>query len=164
MTEPSESLGLSDLYHVGIAVHDLDDAMRRYGSELGIGPWASFEAELPVLYRGQEVLVAARAAFAKSGPTYLELVQPTKGEWTVSVFLAERGEGVYHLGYWVDDLEATIDRAVALGYSVDAVSERGGFAYLGAERSAGVHMELVSSRIRPALEQLMAGTEDESRR
>jgi catechol 2,3-dioxygenase-like lactoylglutathione lyase family enzyme len=158
----TESLELTDLFHVGIVVHDLDDAMGRYG-ELGIGPWATFDAEMPGVFRGREIVVGARVAFAESGPAYLELVQPTKGEWTASVFLAERGEGAYHVGYWVDDLEATMARAVGIGYTIDVVSDRGGFAYLGADRSAGMHIELVSVRNRPAIEQLVADASHRAR-
>jgi catechol 2,3-dioxygenase-like lactoylglutathione lyase family enzyme len=154
VTDPVETLGLSDLYHIGLAVHDLDDAMRRYES-LGVAGWKSFEGEFPGVYRGRECSLGARVAFAKSGPAYIELVQPTKGDWTASVFLRERGEGVYHLGYWVDDLAASMERAVSLGYQIDIVSERGGFAYLGADETTGVHMELVSTSIRPAMEQLL---------
>lgn len=158
MTETAESLGFTDLFHVGIVVHDLDDAMQRYG-ELGVAPWATFDAEIPGTFRGNEMVVAARVAFAQSGPTYLELVQPTKGEWTASVFLKERGEGAYHLGYWVEDLDEAMRRAVTLGFAIDIVSERGGFAYLDASRTAGLHIELVSTRNRPAIEQFLAGTE-----
>jgi catechol 2,3-dioxygenase-like lactoylglutathione lyase family enzyme len=158
MTDPTESLGLTDLFHVGLVIHDLDGAMRRY-TELGIGPWATFDADMPGTYRGRETAIAARVAFARSGPTYLELVQPTNGEWTASVFLKERGEGAYHLGYWVEDLDDAVKRAVTLGYAIDIVSERGGFAYLDATNTAGLHMELVSTRNRPAIEQFVAGAE-----
>ena len=153
----TDSLGLTDLFHVGIAVNDLDDAVARY-TELGIAPWATFDADIPGIYRGREMVIGARIGFAKSGPTYLELVQPTKGDFTASVFLKERGEGAYHLGYWVDDLEDSIKRAEAFGYAVDVVSSQGGFAYLQADRSTGLHMELVSTRIRPGMEQFLAGT------
>jgi catechol 2,3-dioxygenase-like lactoylglutathione lyase family enzyme len=153
----TESLGLTDLFHVGIAVHDLDDAIARY-TELGIGRWATFDAEMPGIYRGRDTVIGARVAFAQSGPTYLELVQPTKGEFTARAFLEERGEGAYHLGYWVDDLDSSLELAESLGYAVDIVSTQGGFAYLQADRSSGLHMELVSTRNRPAIERFLADT------
>ena len=155
MNDQAETLGLHDLFHVGIVVHDLDESMRRYEA-LGSGSWTTFDAETPALYRGRETIVAARIAFARSGPIHLELVQPTKGEFTGSVFLAERGEGAYHLGYWVDDLDETMARAVALGHTIDVVSEQGGFAYLGADSTSGLHMELVSTRNRPALQGVLS--------
>jgi hypothetical protein len=135
----------------------MDDAMRSYES-MGIAKWVSFEGEFPGVYRGRDCMLAARVAFARTGPIYLELVQPTKGDWTASVFLKERGEGVYHLGYWVDDLDASLKQAVELGYEIDIVSDRGGFAYLEADATTGVHMELVSTRNRAVLEQFLGGT------
>lgn len=150
----SESLGLTDLSHIGIAVHDLDDAIARY-TELGIAPWATFDAEVPGLYRGRETVIGARVAFAKSGPAYIEHVQPTKCDITAGVFIKERGEGAYHLGYWVENLEDSIERAESLGYAVDVVSAQGGFAYLQADRTTGLHMELVSTRNRQAIERLV---------
>jgi catechol 2,3-dioxygenase-like lactoylglutathione lyase family enzyme len=156
VSDRDASLGLTDLFHVGIAVHDLDEAKRRYASELGIDPWATFDGEFEGIYRGEKIVLAARVGYAQSGAGYVELVQPTKGEWTASVFLAERGEGVYHLGYWVDDLAWTLRRAAELGYPTDIVSAQGGFAYLDATRSAGVHIELVSEAVRPAIERLFS--------
>ncbi len=149
-------LGLTELYHVGIVVQDLDEAMRRYQDELGVGPWGVFGGEFQCEFRGEETTLEARAAYAKSGNGYVELVQPVKGDWTASVFLKERGEGAYHLGYWVDDLDATVERARDLGYGIDTLSSNGGFAYLDATRSAGVHIELVSARVRPMIEGLVA--------
>src|SRR5437899_697387 len=81
-----------------------------------VGPWGVFGGEFQGDYRGTEITLEARAAYAASGNGYVELVQPMKGDWTASVFLEERGEGAYHLGYWVDDLEATVARAKDLGY------------------------------------------------
>jgi len=149
-------LRLTELYHVGIVVHDLDDAMRRYQEELGVGPWGVFGGEFEGEYRGRAMTLEARAAYARSGNGYVELVQPVKGDWTASVFLKERGEGAYHLGYYVDDLDETVARARDLGYGVDLISTNGGFAYLDASRSAGVHIELVSSTVKPLIEGLVA--------
>jgi hypothetical protein len=39
---PNTLLGISSIDQVAVVVHDLDAAMERYWSELGIGPWAVY--------------------------------------------------------------------------------------------------------------------------
>jgi len=40
MTEPSRGkVKVSELYHVGIVVHDLEKSIERYQSTFGIEPW-----------------------------------------------------------------------------------------------------------------------------
>jgi methylmalonyl-CoA/ethylmalonyl-CoA epimerase len=146
-------LGPMELYHVGIVVHDLDDGMRRFGELLGIGRWVTFETAIPSRYRGEDVTAGARAAYGNAGPSYVELVQPTSGPWTAQAFLEERGEGVYHLGYWVDDVPDAIRRADAAGLGVDWSAEADGkpfVVYLDA--IGGVHLELVAASVRPIIE------------
>ena len=146
-------LGPMELYHAGIAVHEIDEAMRRFGELLGIDRWVTFESALPSRYRGEPVTAGAKAAYGASGAMYVELVEPTGDRWTATAFLEERGEGVYHLGYWVDDVPDAIRRAGDAGLGVDWAADADGrpfIAYLDA--TGGVHLELVSSTIRPILE------------
>jgi methylmalonyl-CoA/ethylmalonyl-CoA epimerase len=146
-------LGPMELYHVGIVVHDLDEGMNRFGDLLGIGRWVTFETAMPSRYRGEEVTAGARAAYGAAGAMYVELVQPTVGRWTAQAFLEERGEGIYHLGYWVDDVSEAVRRAEASGLGVDWAAEADGkpfVVYLDA--AAGVHIELVAASVRPIIE------------
>ena len=152
------SLGLGEPYHVGIAVNDLDDAMLRLGKSLGLEPWATLEAEIPALYRGTETLTGIRSAFARSGALLIELVQPTGGSFTAQTFLDERGEGIYHLGYWVEDMADVMARADAAGIDVDWRFPVDGdpFAvYLDASQTLGIHVELVSPNMKPVIDQAM---------
>ena len=159
MTSASAPLELGDPYHIGLAVHDLDDAMRRYAEQFGIERWAQLATEVPSTYRGAETVAGVRSAFARQGPLLLELVQPTTGNFTAKTFLEERGEGVYHLGYWVDDMEGTIKRADALGIGVDWIfpTTADPFAvYLDATQTLGIHIELVSPTMRPIIDNALA--------
>jgi methylmalonyl-CoA/ethylmalonyl-CoA epimerase len=153
------SLGLGEPYHVGIAVHDLDDAMARLGGSLGLAPWATLEAEIPAIYRGAETLSGIRSAFARSGGLLIELVQPTGGSFTAQTFLDERGEGIYHLGYWVEDMTEVLRRAEEAGIDVDwrFPTEGDPFAvYLDAKQTLGVHVELVSPNMKPIIDQALS--------
>ena len=160
--DQAASLGLGEPYHVGIAVFDIEDAMRRFGALHGIDRWGTMDAEVPSAYRGAETISGIRSAYARPGALMLELVQPTTGSFTAKTFLEERGEGIYHLGYWVEDVAGAVARADALGIGVDWMFPASGepFAvYLDAKQTFGVHIELVSPSMRPIIDQAIAKAE-----
>src|SRR5947207_9860368 len=119
MDSLKDALGLGDPYHIGVAVRDLVEAMPRFQELLGLGPWGRIDAEVPAVFRGRETVSGVRSAFARLGNMYVELVEPTVGEFTAKTFIEERGEGIYHLGYWVDDIPAAISTAADHGLAVD---------------------------------------------
>jgi methylmalonyl-CoA/ethylmalonyl-CoA epimerase len=155
MTSASASLGLGDPYHVGLAVRDLDDAMKRFGDQFGIEKWGTLDSEVPAAYRGAETVAGIRSAFARQGGLLIELVQPTTGMFTAKTFLEERGEGIYHLGYWVEDMAGVLERADKLGLGVDWVFPVTGdplAVYLDAKQTLGMHIELVSPAMKPIID------------
>lgn len=94
---------LTEPYHLGIVVADLEQAMRRYGEIYGIERWMRLDTDYPARHRGRETQVANYNAFGFSGTMMLELVEPGVGDTPAADFLANRGEGIFHLGYAVDD-------------------------------------------------------------
>lgn len=91
--EPVKSLN-----HVGIAVRSIDEQRPFYEGALG----AEFECyeEVPT----QKVKVG----FFKVGDVRLELLEPTDPASPIAKFLEARGEGLHHLAFTVDDIEARI--------------------------------------------------------
>jgi methylmalonyl-CoA/ethylmalonyl-CoA epimerase len=146
----ADALGLGDPYHIGIAVRDITDAMPRFKDLLGVGPWGRIDAEVPALFRGSETVSGVRSAFARLGSMYVELVEPTVGNFPAKTFLEERGEGIYHLGYWVEDMPGAIRAAAERGLSVDwsFPAKEPLVAYLDAAETFGFHMEFVSPSLR----------------
>ena len=47
-----------------------------------------------------------------------ELIEPLDGPNSYQEFLDSRGEGLHHLGYFVDDLDAAIAEMEAQGFAV----------------------------------------------
>src|SRR5438132_11544332 len=154
MDSLKDALGLGDPYHIGVAVRDLVEAMARFHELLGLGPWGRVDAEVPAIFRGKETVSGVRSAFARLGSMYVELVEPTVGNFTAKTFLEERGEGIYHLGYWVDDMPAAIRAAAERGLSVDwsFPAKDPLVAYLDAAETFGFHMEFVSPSLRAGIE------------
>ncbi|TMK84280.1 MAG: hypothetical protein E6G46_01110 [Actinobacteria bacterium] len=154
MDSLKDALGLGDPYHIGVAVRDLVEAMPRFQELLGLGPWGRIDAEVPAVFRGAETVSGVRSAFARLGSMYVELVEPTVGDFPAKTFLDERGEGIYHLGYWVDDIQAAISAAADRGLSVDWAFPAGKpqVVYLDARATWGFHVEFVSPKMRPGIE------------
>jgi len=149
------ALGLGDPYHIGFAVRDLAEAMTRFEQLLGVGPWGRLDAEVPAVFRGAETVSGVRSAFARAGSLLVELVQPTVGDFPAKTFLDERGEGVYHVGYWASDMPATLRWAEEQGIPVDWSFPTKGepyVVYLDAAKTFGCHLEFVSPVMRQGIE------------
>src|SRR5437660_3916158 len=91
--------------HIGIAVRSIDAQRSFYEGALG----AVFEGveEVP----DQKV----RVGFFRVGDVRLELLEPTDPTSTVAAFLDKRGEGLHHVAYTVDGIEARIAEMKAAG-------------------------------------------------
>ncbi|MBI5267069.1 MAG: methylmalonyl-CoA epimerase [candidate division Zixibacteria bacterium] len=115
--------------HLGIAVKDLDAAIRLWSLALGRGP------SLVTEVADQKVKVAVFPA-GPTGGGRIELVAPTSPDSPVSRFLATRGEGLHHVCIYVDDIEAHLRQFKSAGVRLIDETPR-----LGAEghRIAFVH-------------------------
>jgi methylmalonyl-CoA/ethylmalonyl-CoA epimerase len=92
---------------VGIAVSNLDEALKTYKSTLGLEP--SYVREV----KDQKIRVAS----FKIGGSSIELFEPTDQTSTVAAFLAKRGEGMHHIALAVDDIRTALDGAQKAGAS-----------------------------------------------
>ena len=112
---------LSKLEHIAIAVADLDAALAHYRDVWGIEP----EHRERVPDQGVE------EAMLPLGESYLQLLAPTGPDTTVGKFLERRGEGLHHIAYEVDDLEASLQSLKAKGVPlIDEHPRRGGRGHL----------------------------------
>jgi methylmalonyl-CoA epimerase len=93
------------LDHIGILVRDIREALPLYTERLGL------RAEPPVELPEQQV----RVAFLHADEGRLELLQPTAPDSGLARVLEKRGEGLLHLCFEVDDIEAALRRLEAAG-------------------------------------------------
>src|SRR5262245_3116026 len=84
--------------HVGIAVRSIEAQRPLYEGALG----AVFEGYEDV--PSQKV----RVGFFRVGDVRLELLEPTDPASTVAAFLEKRGEGLHHVAFTVEGIEARI--------------------------------------------------------
>jgi methylmalonyl-CoA/ethylmalonyl-CoA epimerase len=103
-----------------VVVEDLDDAVRHWHGELGVGPWTAFRYGPPLLkemrYRGADAEFSLRHALCWQGEVQLELVQPLAGPSIFADHLAAHGPGLHHLGKYVADHAAAVGEALAAGF------------------------------------------------
>ena len=125
-----------DLFQLGMVVHDIDEAMERYRRVFGLGPFIRHDTHYNARYRDWHGVIANRNAFARWGDWWLEMVEPGQGEGNAKEWLRERGEGIFHLGFAVDDVDAYPPQWPAVFESLDTKTEDG--------RTAVVHLDTVA--------------------
>lgn len=144
---------LTKIHHVGIAVRSADEALRFYRDALGM-PVTKDEIVEDQGIRG--VLLAA-------GEGEIELLEPTREDTGVARFLASRGEGLHHLCFATDDIEAELETARAKGLPLIDQKPRQGLAgkiaFLHPRATRGVLVELAQPPPGAASDQAPAGGE-----
>jgi methylmalonyl-CoA/ethylmalonyl-CoA epimerase len=129
---------LQRIDHVGYAVPDLDEAVRYherlYGAE--------------VAHREEIESDGVREALLAVGPSFIQLLEPTRPDSPVARFLERKGPGVHHIGYGVEDVEATLEDLKGLGVRLVDDHPRPGsrgctVAFLHPRHAMGVLVELV---------------------
>jgi methylmalonyl-CoA/ethylmalonyl-CoA epimerase len=140
-----QQLELPDVTQIGVVVEDLDRATSFLGSSFGLGPFRVEELEAPNVWdRGREKHIKARLGFAPMGEVEIELIHIVEGDSVHLEFLRQHGEGVHHLGFRVEDFEAKLRHARAMGFEVLQTGPGGRFyAYLDTRRCGGLIFELI---------------------
>ncbi len=86
--------------HIGIAVHNIDEALKVYSTALG----------LLLTHTDTEVGQKSIVAFLPAGTGEIELVESMSPDGPVARFLEKRGEGIHHICFEVDNIEAALAR------------------------------------------------------
>jgi hypothetical protein len=138
---------------VALVVENLERTVEAYWHRLGIGPWHFYTYQKPLVSRmtrhGAPAEYSMRVALANLGSTRIELIEQKAGDTVYAEFIHAHGYGVQHLGLVVDDIEAAIREAAAVGYRVTmsgagfGLDGDGAYAYLDTEDELGTTFELV---------------------
>ncbi len=109
--------------HIGFAVKNIDQAVEFYGKAFGITEWE----HIPMPERHMAV------AATRMGEMLLELIAPTSDEASFAKYLNEKGPGMHHVAYRVDDIHAALNE----------LRERG-VKLIDEEPRPGIHNTLVA--------------------
>lgn len=127
---------IKKINHVAIAVSDVDASLTFWRDALGLA--VDHVEDVP----SQKATVV----FIPVGESEVELVRPTSEDTGVAKFLAERGGGMHHLCFEVDDIEGMLEVLKAKGVRLinETPLELPGrkMAFIHPKSSGGVLVEL----------------------
>lgn len=99
---------MNKIEHIGIAVKDLEKSNTLFESLFGVPH-----------YKIEEVLSeGVKTSFFKSGPNKIELLEATNPESPIAKFIEKKGEGIHHIAFAVNDINAEIKRLQEEGFTV----------------------------------------------
>jgi methylmalonyl-CoA/ethylmalonyl-CoA epimerase len=111
---------IKGISHIGVAVENLEKAMELYKTIFSKNSSApEFFGEL-------------RFSFVPFGNTRVELLESTTPEGVIRKFIDKKGEGVHHISFEVDDMEAEV-----------AALKAGGVAFITEKPYFNAHKDLV---------------------
>jgi len=129
---------LKKIHHVGVVVRSADDALKFYRDALGLAVTADRVIE------DQGV----RGVLLQIGGSEIELLEPTRDDTGVARFLATRGEGMHHICFESDDVDAELEAARAKGIELIDQKPREGLAgmicFLHPKSNHGVLVEFAT--------------------
>jgi len=129
---------LGRIDHIGVAVEDLDAALRLYADTL----------KMPVVHRETVTEQGVDAVLLDVGENHVELLAPLGPDTPVGKFLAKKGPGLHHVAYQVADVEATLAALKAAGTRLIDETPRVGIrnsrvAFVHPASTGGVLTEIV---------------------
>lgn len=123
--------------HLGIAVNSIDQAKSFWHDVLG----------LP--FEGSETVAEQKVttAFFPVGESEVELLESTAADGPIAKYIEKRGQGIQHVAFRVDDIEAALFELKAKGVRlIDKAPRKGAggakIAFLHPKDTQGVLVEL----------------------
>lgn len=135
------TMNITHIEHIGIAVKDLAESIKYYENVLGLKCY-SIE-EVPE----QKV----KTAFFMVGQTKIELLESTDPEGPIGKFIEKKGEGIHHLAFAAKGLEDALQEAETKGVQlIDKTPRKGAeglsIAFLHPKSTGGVLTELCEDK------------------
>jgi hypothetical protein len=144
---------MTGLFHTGIIVDDLEQAMSTMGEAFGL-EWAPpIQTAGDIHARGGTAFRESLITYSLEGPHHIELIQQLDDTaWK----MATGGPRIHHLGFSVEDLSAETARLEGLGYRLEFSGmaddgSRAGMGYLH-DPHGGLWVELVDLSLRRQLD------------
>lgn len=128
---------MKKIEHIGIAVKDLENSNHLFKALFGKKHYKIEDVESE----------GVKTSFFKCGPNKIELLQATNEESPIAKFIEKKGEGIHHIAFAVDNIEAEIERLTSEGFTmIHAKPKKGAdnklIAFLHPKSTNGVLIEL----------------------
>lgn len=137
---------MNKIEHIGIAVKDIASSDELFKKLFGR---AAYKIEA-VKSEG------VKTSFFKLGPNKIELLEATAPDSPIAKFIEKKGEGIHHIAFDVDDIEAEIARLKDEGFEMIHNTPKDGadnklIAFLHPKSTNGVLIELCQEKPPEAL-------------
>lgn len=127
--------------HLGIAVKDMSVSLPLYEQLLNTP-----------CYKQEEVdTEGVNTAFFQTGQSKIELLEATHDNSPIAKFIAKKGEGIHHVAFEVENIEAEMKRLSALGFELLSEKPKNGadnklVCFLHPKTTNGVLVELCQEK------------------
>jgi len=128
---------IKKIHHIAIAVNNIEEAAKFFQEVMGLN------------LMGVEVVTAqkTKVGFFKIGESNIELVEPSEPDSPLVKFLETKGQGIHHICFEVDDVEAEVKAYLEKGATLIDQKPRPGahntkVAFVHPKSSSGVLIEL----------------------
>ncbi|MBX2904778.1 MAG: methylmalonyl-CoA epimerase [Taibaiella sp.] len=127
--------------HLGIAVKDLKASIALYEQLLNTPCYKTEVVETE----------GVSTAFFATGPNKIELLEATNENSPIAKFIAKKGEGIHHVAFEVENIEAEMKRLAALGFELLNETPKNGadnklVCFLHPKTTNGVLVELCQEK------------------
>ncbi|MEA4966952.1 MAG: methylmalonyl-CoA epimerase [Bacteroidaceae bacterium] len=96
---------LKKIEHIGIAVSNLEEAIKYWEEVMGLK-----------CYNVEEVVdQKVKTAFFKIGDVKIELLEATSEESSIASFIEKKGQGVHHIAFSVDNTDQALEEVEKAG-------------------------------------------------
>ena len=99
---------LKKIEHIGIAVKDLEQANDVFAKLIGEEHYKIEEVEVE----------GVRTSFFRVGESKIELLEAKNSASPISKFIENRGEGMHHIAFYVDNIEKEMQRLKDNGFEL----------------------------------------------
>ena len=127
--------------HLGIAVKELSVSIPLFEQLLNTP-----------CYKTEEVASeGVKTAFFQTGESKVELLEGTSETSPISKFIVKKGEGIHHVAFEVENIEAEMKRLAALGFELLSEAPKNGadnklVCFLHPKSTNGVLVELCQEK------------------
>lgn len=127
--------------HLGIAVKKLQDSVPLFEQLLNTPCYKTEGVESE----------GVMTAFFQTGDSKIELLEATKPESPIAKFVEKKGEGIHHIAFEVENIEAEMKRLAALGFELLNETPKNGadnklVCFLHPKTTNGVLIELCQEK------------------
>ena len=123
---------INELFHIGIAVKDVDESITFFEEKLGA----------KLIHRVEMPWIQQISALMSLGDFNLEVMQGTADDSVISKFVKDKGEGLHHISVKVDDWESGLEALEGKGLRIIGKNADMKTAFIHPKTCKGVLVEV----------------------